>query len=157
MIFVTVGMHTQGFDRLLKKMDEIAGSTDEEVVMQVGGSSYAPRYASYFDFVTEQQFKELCGRARVVVTHGAMTMVDALDQGTPVIAVPRLKKYGEVIDDHQLFLVQELGRDGKVRAVLDVDELEEALGQVGPESPASAKESRLVDALKRYINRSEQD
>ena len=39
MIFVTVGMHTAGFERLVKKMDEIAGKIDEEVIMQIGGTS----------------------------------------------------------------------------------------------------------------------
>jgi len=40
MIFVTVGTHDQGFERLVKKMDEIAGQIDEEVVIQVGYTDY---------------------------------------------------------------------------------------------------------------------
>ena len=42
MIFVTVGTHDQGFKRLVKKMDEIAGQIDEEVVMQIGSTDYKP-------------------------------------------------------------------------------------------------------------------
>ncbi|RLC94482.1 MAG: beta-1,4-galactosyltransferase [Chloroflexi bacterium] len=151
MIFVTVGMHTQGFDRLLKKMDEIAGTIDEEVVIQTGGSSYIPRNAKHFDFVTESEFRELCRKARVVVTHGAMTIVDALEQGTPVIAVPRLRQHGEVIDDHQLYLAQELAKQGKVEAVTDVEGLAEALARVGSGTVALVKDRRLVEALKRLL------
>jgi len=91
----------------------------------------------------------------VVVTHGAMTIIDALEEGTPVIAVPRLKKYHEVINDHQIYLVQELEKDGKVTAVYDVEELEEALEKVGTKPVKLVKDRRLVDTLKGYIVRFE--
>ena len=151
MIFVTIGMHPQGFERLIRKMDQIADRIKEEVIMQIGGTKYVPQNAKYFDFTTEQEIKELCRKARVVVTHGAMTIIDALEEGTPVIAVPRLKKYGEVIDDHQLYLVQELEKAGKVTAVYDVEELEEALNKAGTRPAKLVKDKRLVNALKAYI------
>jgi len=34
-------MHKQGFERLIKKMDEIAGKIDEEIIMQIGYSNSA--------------------------------------------------------------------------------------------------------------------
>jgi len=151
LIFVTIGMHPQGFERLIRKMDEIAGKINEEVVMQIGGTKYTPKNAKHFDFATEQEIKDLCHKARVVVTHGAMTIIDALDEGAPVIAVPRLKRYDEVIDDHQLYLVQELEKAGKVAAVYDVEELEEAVNKVGAEPVKLVKDRRLVNALKGYI------
>ena len=151
MIFVTIGMHPKGFERLIRKMDEIAGKVNEEVIIQIGHTKYKPANAKYFDFTTEQEIKDLCRKARVVVTHGAMSIIDALDEGTPVIAVPRLKKYGEVIDDHQLYLVQELEKAGKVTAVYDVEELEETLKKVGTQSVRLVKDKRLVNALKGYI------
>ena len=151
MIFVTVGMHTQGFERLIKKMDEIAGNLNEEVVIQKGHTKYAPKNATYFDFALEDEIKELCRKARVVVTHGAMLIIDALEQGTPVIAVPRLKRYGEHIDDHQLYLVQELEKEQKVVAVYDINKLEPALAGLGTKSPKLVTNRRLVNALKGYI------
>jgi UDP-N-acetylglucosamine transferase subunit ALG13 len=151
LIFVTVGTHTAGFERLIKKMDEIAGKNDEEVVMQIGHTKYIPQNAKYFKFVTGAEFKELCHEARMVVTHGALTIVDALEQETPVVAVPRLQKYGEHLNDHQLYLVQEMEKAGKVIAVYDVDKLEVALGKVDLKPPALAKDKRLVNALKKYI------
>jgi UDP-N-acetylglucosamine transferase subunit ALG13 len=144
-------MATQGFERLVRKMDEIAGEIDEEVIIQIGHTKYKPANAKYFDFTTSEEIKELCRKARVVVTHGAMSIIDALEQGTPVVAVPRLQKYGEVIDDHQLYLVQELEKAGKVTAVYDVEELEEALEKVGTQSVRLVKDKRLVNALKCYI------
>ena len=151
MIFVTVGMHTAGFERLVEKMDEIAGRLKEEVIIQIGSAKYKPANAKYFDFTTGEEITELCRKARVVVTHGAMSIVDALEQGTPVVAVPRLQKYGEVINDHQLYLVQELEKEGRLTAVYDVDELDEALKNAGIRPAKLVKDRRLVNALKGYI------
>jgi len=144
-------MHTAGFERLLKKMDEIASTIGEEVIMQIGHTKYTPQNAKCFQFTTAKELKELCQKARVVVTHGAMTIIDALEQGTPVVVVPRLKRYNEVIDDHQLDFATELEKQGKVIAVYDVEELEEALKKVDLKPAVLAKDRRLVDALKGYM------
>ena len=144
-------MHTKGFDRLLKKMDEIAATSGEEVVMQIGHTSFRPQTAKWFDFTTEAGIKEWCKKATVVVTQPAMSILDAQEQGTPVIVVPRLKRYDEVIDDHQLDFARELEKQGKVVAVYDVDKLEEALRNVDLEPPKLTRDKRLVNALKKYI------
>jgi len=151
LIFVTVGMHTQSFDRLLKKMDEISGRIAEEVTMQVGRTAFRPQHAKWFDFATEAEIKEFCRKARVVVTHPAMSVVDALDQGTPVIVVPRQKRYNEVIDDHQVAFAGVLEKEGKVVAVYDVDGLERTLKRSDLKTGGAGRDKRLVNALKRYI------
>ena len=51
MIFVTTGTHSQGFDRLIQKMDEIAGKINEEVIMQIGSAKYKPKNAKFFNFI----------------------------------------------------------------------------------------------------------
>jgi UDP-N-acetylglucosamine transferase subunit ALG13 len=49
MIFVTVGTHPGGFDRLVQQMDKIAGLIKEKVVIQRGFTRYTPRNAEYFE------------------------------------------------------------------------------------------------------------
>ena len=46
MIFVTVGTHEQPFNRLIRKIDELKrdGIIKEEVIMQIGYSTYEPKY-----------------------------------------------------------------------------------------------------------------
>jgi len=156
MIFVTVGMHSQGFDRLIRKMDEIAGKIDEEVVMQIGSTKYKPKNAKYFDFIKDfQKIQDLNREAKVVVCHGgAGTIIVALDQGTSVIAVPRLKCYGEHINDHQLELVNALANDGKIMAVYEIDKLEEALNSPFVNSTVKIKkDDRMPVALREYIKK----
>ncbi|MDG7041728.1 MAG: beta-1,4-galactosyltransferase [Nitrososphaerota archaeon] len=133
-------------------MDYIAGHINEEVIMQIGETKYHPKHAKYFDFTSEQEIKELCRRAGIVVTHGGVGMIlDALQEGVPVIVVPRLKKYGEVIDDHQLSLARELEKGNKVTVVYNIDELEAALEEQSAKQMDFVRDRRLVDALKKYI------
>lgn len=157
MIFVTVGMHPIGFERLVKKMDEIAAELEDEVIMQIGGTKYVPRNAKHFDFTTEQEMSVMYEKAVVVVTHaGAGVLLNVLEQGTPIVVVPRLKKYGEHIDDHQSELAAALEADAKVIEVYDIDQLKEAIGQAVVKQPQIVKDRRLVDALKGYIAQFEQ-
>lgn len=153
MIFVTVGWHYQEFVRLIRKMDEMAGKMGEKVIMQVGFTKYRPKNAEYFDFVEDfQKILELNREARVVVTHaGAGSIVTALEQGTPAVVVPRLRKYREAIDDHQLELARALAEEGKVVAVYDVNDLEKALRNVKRSRIKVRKDKRLINFLKSYI------
>ena len=147
-------MHYQGFERLIKKMDEIAGKIDEKVIMQIGHSKYLPKNAEYFDFANDQKIKELNRVARVVICHGGVgSIILALEQGTPIIAVPRLKKYREATHDKQLEIVNALAERGKLTAVYEVDELEKALRNIPAVSVKVERDRRLVNALKEYINK----
>jgi len=146
-------MHPTGFERLVKEMDRIAGKIEEEVIMQIGGTKYAPQNAKHFSFATEQEIKELCRHVRAVVTHGGVgTVLNALQERATVVVVPRLKKYGEVIDDHQLFFVQELEKQGKVIAVYDVERLEGVLLELDTSKIEVVRDRRLVNALKGYVD-----
>ena len=46
MIFVTVGTHEQQFDRLVEAVDRLGenGDFDEEIIIQIGYSTYKPRF-----------------------------------------------------------------------------------------------------------------
>lgn len=152
MIFVTVGSHYQGFDRLIKKMDEIAGKIDEKVIMQIGHTEYKPVNAEYFDFVDDfGKIEELNRDARVVVSHaGAGSILTALKLGTPVIVVPRLKKYNEHMDDHQLEIAEAMSSIKGVVAVNDVQEIEKHLKDNLIFDPI-LKDHDLKSSLKRYL------
>ena len=47
-------------------------------------------------------------KANIVITHGGTgAIIGAVKKGKKVIAVPRLAKYGEHVDDHQLQLIKQ--------------------------------------------------
>lgn len=105
MIFVTVGSRNYPFDRLFKKIDELydTGVLEEKMFAQIGTSTYKPKNFEYKDFISPEEFVEKVNEADIVVTHGASgSIMKALNAGKKVIAVTRLEKYDEHINDHQI-------------------------------------------------------
>jgi UDP-N-acetylglucosamine transferase subunit ALG13 len=153
LIFVTVGNHDQGFDRLIQKMDEIAGNIDERVVMQVGYTTYKPVNAEYFSFVESfEEILRLNREARVVVSHaGAGSIVTALKEKTPVIVVPRLKKYNEHMNDHQLEIAKAMSENECVTVIYDIEALDDCL-KLDFNFVDECNENRLVYSLRTYLS-----
>jgi beta-1,4-N-acetylglucosaminyltransferase len=150
MIFVTVG--TSPFLRLVKAMDEIAKRIEERVIMQIGDTNYMPRNAEFFTFGEYSKIRELHAKSKVVIAHvGVGSIMTSLEQGTPLIAVPRLKKYKELNDDHQLETAKVLAEERIINAVYDVDELEKALKDVPKKSINISKNDNLFHFLKSYL------
>ena len=155
MIFVTVGNARAPFYRLVKKVDDMAERLDEEMIIQLGYTKYAPEYAECFDFRPYHEIRELIKEARVVISHGGEgAIIDALILGKPIIAVPRLKKYKEHINDHQMDLVREMERRNLLTAVYDIEELEGVLKMVDDSGTMPAKkDQRLIKSLRKYVER----
>jgi len=153
MIFVTVGTHYQGFERLIKKMDEIAEYIDDEVIMQIGYTKYEPRNAKWFRFLEYNKLLKLIEKSDVIVCHGgAGTLLDALNFNKPVVIVPRLSKFSEVYDDHEIELAEALEAMGKAIAVYDVEELEDAIKKAKSlRYKPVHRDKRLINFLKEYL------
>lgn len=156
MIFVTVGTHTQSFDRLLREVDRLVGESviKEKVVGQIGSSTYEPRNFRWFRFTSFEELERLYGRADVMITHGgAGSILNGLDRGKPVIAIPRLKKFGEHVNDHQIDLVKFLENKRKIIAVYDVRDLKKAIakakrrGKLRTENKVCAEISKFIDII----------
>ncbi|MEN6290702.1 MAG: PssE/Cps14G family polysaccharide biosynthesis glycosyltransferase [Methanobacterium sp.] len=153
MIFVTVGTHYHGFERLIKKMDEVSLKIDENVVMQIGNTEYEPKNCEYYKFVEEEQMLDLYKNSDVIVAHGGEgTLMDALSFVKPVIVVPRLKKFHEHTDDHQIEISEALESQGKVIVIYDVNRLENALVEAKKMSLQQTKKSKtLAKFLEDYL------
>lgn len=152
MILVTVGNHYLGFDRLVKKMDEIAATTREKVIVQNGSTRYEPVHCEYFDFVEYRKMQQLNREARMIVSHsGVGSILTALELNKPMILVPRLKRFNEVYDDHQLEIAEALAGYRSIRVVYDVDRLPEAVaGKFDTEDACRSRD--LVKRLNAYLH-----
>lgn len=105
MIFVTVGSRNYPFDRLFKKLDELyeEGVLTDTMFAQTGTSAYKPKHYEYKEFISPEEFVQKINEADIVVSHGASgSIMKSLNAGKKVIAVTRLEKYGEHINDHQI-------------------------------------------------------
>lgn len=125
MIFVTLGSQKFQFNRLLKAVDEL--QTDEEIFAQIGYSDYKPQNYKYKEFLDREEFAAWEEKADIVITHGGTgAIIGAVKKGKKVIAIPRLAKYGEHVDDHQIQLIGQFRNLKLIYACMDGD-LQKAL------------------------------
>lgn len=129
LIFVTVGSRPYPFDRLFKEIDTLIdkGIIDEEIFAQIGSSKYQPKNYKYKDYISPEEFEKYINSSEIVISHGASgSIVKALKAHKKVIAVTRLEKYGEHIDDHQVQMNKAFEMNSLVLAVYEMEELESA-------------------------------
>lgn len=133
MIFVTLGSQKFQFNRLLKKIDELVlnGVIDDRVFAQIGYSDYQPKHYWFKQFLDREEFAAMEAESEIVITHGGTgAIIGAVKSEKKVIAVPRLAKFNEHVDDHQLQIVREFGEMGIIEVCEDIDLLKEALTMV---------------------------
>jgi anti-anti-sigma factor len=115
MIFVTVGTEQYQFNALLDWIGVLLdyGYIDEEVVVQYGSSTSLPQGVRGFPSLPEKDFRALIDRSRLVIAHcGEGTALLLEDLAKPYILVPRMRKYGEHVDDHQVEMAEALEKQG---------------------------------------------
>lgn len=133
MIFVTVGSQKFQFNRLLKKVDELIenGKITEEVFGQIGVSDYKPKNYKYKDFMTQEEFNNYLDKADIIITHaGTGVIVNAIKKGKKVLGVPRLAKFGEHVDDHQVQLINEFSEMNLIEICKNIENLEEQIKKI---------------------------
>jgi beta-1,4-N-acetylglucosaminyltransferase len=159
MIFVTVGNDFRSFDRLLKKMDEIALSIPGEIVMQRGYSKYHPKNVKQFDFVSMNEAVEYIQRSDLVVSHaGIGTVILCKKYEIPILILPRRKKNGEHMNDHQLEIAKALENkeNENIHIIYEEDQLKDGILKILQEGRKKTAEKKagkanLVKAIKEFI------
>ena len=150
MIFVTLGFQKFQFNRMLVEIDRLIdeGKIIDEVFAQIGASDYKPKNFEYKDFLTQDEFKDYMKKADLVITHaGTGAIVTALKNDKLVIAIPRLARFGEHVDDHQIQLIDEFKELNFIEPVYEIDQLGEALELV-----KKNKYNKYISNTKTIIN-----
>ena len=130
MIFVTVGSQKFQFDRLLKEIDKLIEDKiiDSDVFAQIGVSDYIPRNYKYTKFLTSEEFNKYLNNCNMVITHaGTGVIVNAVKLEKKVIAIPRLEKYGEHVDDHQIQLIDEFKELNFIEPCYEIKDLKKVI------------------------------
>ncbi|MCX7973226.1 MAG: hypothetical protein N3B16_01820 [Candidatus Aminicenantes bacterium] len=161
MIFVTVGTHEQQFNRLIENVDCLRemNRIKENVFIQIGYSSYEPKYCEYSRFLKFEEVMSFISRARIVITHaGPGSIFPILYFGKIPIVVPRQKKFGEHVDDHQVYFCRRMERMNKIIAIYNIENLEHAIINYNQlvESLGSEKKCKEINSIKNYIKALEQ-
>lgn len=131
MIFVTVGTHEQPFNRLIRKIDELKrdGIIKEEVIMQIGYSTYEPKYCRWSKLLPYSEMVKNVKDARIVITHGGpASFIMPLQIGKVPIVVPRQKEFDEHVNNHQVDFSKAVEeRMGIILTVTDINKLEDII------------------------------
>ncbi|CCY89309.1 putative uncharacterized protein [Mycoplasma sp. CAG:956] len=133
MILVTLGTQDKNFVRLLEKIDQLInnGLIKDKVIVQAGFTKYNSENMEIFDLIPQDEFNDLMDKADIIITHGGVgNIISALEKNKKVIAVPRLAKYGEHINDHQTQIIAKFNALGYIIGLQDVDELDDAVKQI---------------------------
>lgn len=104
MIFLTVGSR-YGFDRLVRAVDDMVdrGEIQDDVTAQIGLGGYVPRHMQYERFMEGPRYDARMRDAHMLIGHaGSGTISLAVANCKPLLVLPRLKRFHEHVNDHQV-------------------------------------------------------
>lgn len=130
MVLVTVGTQKQAFDRLFDLIRSSKELKKEELVVQRGYTKCNnSKRIKAFDFIPLEEMEDYISKADLVISHGGVgTIFSAIKKGKKVIAIPRLAKYGEHINDHQIEICEALEKEGYILYYKDgIDNFDELI------------------------------
>ena len=158
MILVTLGTQDKTFVRLLEKINQLIdqGLIKDKVVVQAGFTKYSSDNIEIFDLIPQDEFNNLMSKADLVITHGGVgNIISALEKNKKVIAVPRLAKYGEHINDHQTQIIAKFNDLGYIIGLQDVDELDRAIKEVKKFKPQKFvhDNSKMLSLVSKLIDK----
>ena len=161
MIFLTIGT-LEPFDRLVKTVDALAnaGRLSEPVIGQIGSGTYRPEHFQACGVLEKETFDEHMAKASFIISHAGMgSIITAITLKKPMIVMPRLKKYNDHVNDHQLHTALKFQELGIVLVANDESEMLEKIEMISDLKPAQrqaqleplkARISTFLNELKQY-------
>jgi UDP-N-acetylglucosamine transferase subunit ALG13 len=156
MIFLTVGTQFP-FDRLVRAVDDIVddGLIGEALFAQIGESSYKPRNFESVLSLDKKTFDDYVRQSSAIIGHAGMgTIIAAMQLGKPLLVMPRLKKYGEVVNDHQVAIAKKFEELGHILVAYDTKDLPERIRQLKTFVPKERKANpdAVADRIRNFLN-----
>ena len=155
MIFVSVGNATQAFGRLLQAVDRLADAGSfgaEEVFIQAG---HNPQFKSVRcalqPFIALVEFQRRLTEASLVICHGGCTVFQVLRAGKVPVVMPRMREYGEHVNDHQVEFTRALARDGWIIPAYGPEDLAPAIQKARAQPPKTWPVGQLHQWIERDI------
>ena len=131
LILVLCGTQKQSFTRMIKEVEKLSDDYEIEIIVQAGHNTYSSEKMKIFDFISQEELSEFYEKANYIITHaGAGSMFQAIKAEKKTIAFPRLQKYNEHVDDHQLQLAEKLKNLGYLLTFNDGDDIVEVFNEV---------------------------
>lgn len=134
MITVLTGTQKVLFTRMVQGILDYAQCAPlRPICFQAGHNviNSPPANVTVFDFAPQCQIDRLIAGSELVVTHGGTgSIINALERDKKVIVIPRLEKFAEHNDDHQLQIANYFSESGYVLLWQEGQSLTEVIKQV---------------------------
>lgn len=158
MIFVVLGTQKFQCNRLLEKIDKLVeeGRLKDEVFAQKGHSDYVPKNYTAVDFLQKEEFESKMEECSLLITHsGVGTILSGLNHNKPVIVFPRLKKYKEHVDDHQLDIANAFSKKNLVLKCGEEDDICELIEKSGNTEFGTyvSQRENMIGIIREYIRK----
>ena len=160
MIFVVLGTQDKKFERLLQEVEQliIDGTIQKKVIVQAGTTTYKSKYMEIHKMIPMKQFLTYMDESDYIITHGGVgTILDAMKKNKKIIAVPRLKKYGEHENDHQLQIIDKFSQEQYLIGCTDVEDLKEAIQKIEQFEPKTCQlgNEQMLNMITDYIGKTD--
>ncbi len=157
MIFVALGTQKFQFNRLLQMIDQLLdeGKIKETVFAQIGNSDYRPKNYKYASFLDKNEFEDRIRNSNLLITHsGVATIITGIKNNKKVIVVPRLAKYGEHVDDHQVQIAQSFSKQNYVMMYEENIELDLLIRKARTHEFAkyTSQRQQMIKAIRDYLD-----
>ncbi len=152
MIFVTLGTQDKEFKRILEKLEEL--NLEDKIIVQAGYTKFISNKMQIFDYLDTEDFKKYLNEANIIITHGGVgNIMQALKLDKKIIAVARLEKYNEHVNDHQLDIVNSFAKKKYLLKYEEDTELLKVIEEVRVFKPNTFKSNNMefIDLIRKYI------
>lgn len=157
MILITLGTQDKQFKRLLDLVQEQIDKKNikDKVIVQAGYTKYESNDMEIFDLIDRQKFGELINECDILITHGGVgSIINGLQHNKKVIVVPRLAKYDEHMNDHQLQITDNFAKAGYIIPLYETDDLAKKLKDINAFKPKKFKSNtdNIVKVIENFID-----
>lgn len=157
MILVMLGTQNNSFHRLLEEIDRLIDCDviKEKVIVQAGYTKYESKNMKIFSLLPQEELEKYQDRADLIITHGGVgSIISSLKKEKKVIAVPRLHKYGEHVNDHQKQIVESFDKKGYIIGCYEVSDLEKAIEEARSFEPKKyeANNRKMLSIIENFID-----
>ena len=156
MILVLLGTQNNQFTRLLKEVEKcIEKVIKEKVIVQKGYTKFESKDMELFSQLSPEEIDKLIEEADIIITHGGVgSIITSITKGKKVIAVPRLKKYKEHVNNHQLDIIEAFNEKGYIIGIHGVEELQDALNKIKEFKPQKyvSNTGNIIKIVENFID-----
>lgn len=156
MILVTLGTQDKSFIRLLDEINRLIEKKviKEKVIVQAGYTKYESENMEIFDYIAPEEMNKYVKKCDLLITHaGVGSILSGLNNNKKVIAVPRLCKYKEHTNDHQVEIAREFTKKGYIISVNKITDLEKEIKNIKNFKPNKLQHNNeIVNTIEDFID-----